>query len=487
MKNNNFLQSQTIPNYPLNKNPSRIQNFNYMFYLIPENPQIYNFQNLASPLLPLGYIPSYPQTQFTNVNNIQNILPLFYNIGLNNLLQLSLINSYKALAQNQNLLPNISNINNFQKPNQNIFPNNFFLNRKTFNPNHQEIENESPNQIKKDDSNDNNENNNLIENEEENNISPIKSDLKVESNSEEKSIENIEEENIIKENKNSEEKIEEILEEKDEKSEKNEITTNPLEEKEKQDKNENQEKTKKKKKRRNNYKELLYDTILEHIGKEEKNDKENDIQLDEEEIYSLDNGMSNKKEENQKNKKTQNSNTQRNKPKARIKNGKHSRKKQHRITLKNNKDILADLEENKNNEDNNSKFTKVIFHGKDYEKTKNVIDFMKYNFDFILDEQYKSKKLITDYSQQHVDIKNINANTNIYENYNYSEQHLDEIKIKWSREKFLGDDEKLKKAINAISDSFNERKIYTNQEKYLDIIKNNNYNVDEFGNKKKKV
>ena len=486
MKNNNFLQAQNIPNYPLNKNPFRIQNFNYMFYLLPENPQIYNFQNLASPLLSLGYIPSYPQSQFPNVNNVQNALPLFYNISLSNLLQLSLLNSTKTLTPNQNLLPNINNINDFRNQNQNIFPNNFLLNRKTYNQSHQEMENEKPNQIKKDDDSENKEINNLIQNEEENNISPIKSDIKVERNSEEKSAENIEEENIIPENKNSEEKIEEILEEKEEKSEKNDICTTPLEEKEEQDKKENEEKAKKKKKRRNNYKELLYDTILEHIGKEEKNDKDNSIQLDEE-ISSLDNENTKKKEENQKNKKAQNSNTQRNKPKTRTKTGKHSRKKQHKITLKNNKDILADLEENKNNEDNNSKFTKVIFHGKDYEKTKNVLDFMKYNFDFIIDEQYKSKKLITDYSQQHVDIKNMNGNTNIYENYSYSEQHLDEIKNKWSREKFLGDNKELKKAINTIRDSFNERKIYTNEEKYLDIIKNNNYNAEEFNNKKNKV
>ena len=97
----------------------------------------------------------------------------------------------------------------------------------------------------------------------------------------------------------------------------------------------------------------------------------------------------------------------------------------------------------------------MIFHGKNYAKTENVVDFMKYNFDFTIDEQYKSKKLITDCSLQHVDIKNINGNTNIYENYSYSEQHLDEIKIKWSREKFLGDDDELKNAIDTIRDGFN--------------------------------
>ena len=144
---------------------------------------------------------------------------------------------------------------------------------------------------------------------------------------------------------------------------------------------------------------------------------------------------------------------------------------------------MADLEENKNEEDN-SKFTKVIFHGKDYKETKNVSDFMKYNFDFIIDEQYKSKKLITDYDQQHIDEKTINGNSNIYDNYNYSEQHLDEIKSMWSRGKFLGDNKELKRAINVVRDTFNERKIYSNEEKYLNIIKNNNYCIDDFENKK---
>ena len=472
MKNNNFQQSQNIPNYSLNKNPFRIQNFNYMFYLLPENPQLYNLQNLASTLLPLGYIPTYPPTQIPNIQNIQNTLPFFFNFGLNNIFQLGMINSNQNLSQNQNLLQNISNINDYQ--NLNNFSNNSLLNKKTSNLDHQEIENEneSPNKIKKID------NNESIKNypiEEANNISPLKlvnSDLKVEENSEEKNLENIEEKDINKEDNNISE------ENNEEKSEKNEITTTILENKEDEVKSENRKTSKKKKKRRNNYKELLYDTILEHIGKDKKNKNDKNIQLEEE--ISSNNEDNKKKEEKQKNKNTSNSNTQRNKPKTRAKGGKHSRKKQHIKTLKNNKDILADLEENKNNERDDSKYTKVIFHGKDYKNTQNPIDFMKYNFDFIIDEQYKT----TDYSQQHANIDNIMGNTNIYENFNYSEQHLDEIKVKWSREKFLGDNKELKNAINKIKDSFNERKIYTNEEKYLDIIKNNNYNVDGLANQK---
>ena len=469
MKNNNFQQSQNIPNYSLNKNPFRIQNFNYMFYLLPENPQLYNLQNLASTLLPLGYIPTYPPTQIPNIQNIQNTLPFFFNFGLNNIFQLGMINSNQNLSQNQNLLQNISNINDYQ--NLNNFSNNSLLNKKTSNLDHQQIENEneSPNKIKKFENNESEKNYPI---EETNNISPLKlvnSDLKVDENSEEKNLENIEEKDINKEENNISE------ENNEEKSEKNEITTTILENKEDEVKSENRETSKKKKKRRNNYKELLYDTILEHIGKDKKNKNDKNIQLEEE--ISSNNEDNKKKEEKQKNKNTSNSNTQRNKPKTRAKGGKHSRKKQHIKTLKNNKDILADLEENKNNERDDSKYTKVIFHGKDYQ---NPIDFMKYNFDFIIDEQYKT----TDYSQQHANIDNIIGNTNIYENFNYSEQHLDEIKVKWSREKFLGDNKELKNAINKIKDSFNERKIYTNEEKYLDIIKNNNYNVDGLANQK---
>ena len=470
MKNNNFQQSQNIPNYSLNKNPFRIQNFNYMFYLLPENPQLYNLQNFASSLLPLGYIPTYPPTQIPNIQNIQNTLPFFFNFGLNNIFQLGMINSNQNLSQNQNLLQNISNINDYQ--NLNNFSNNSLLNKKTSNLDHQEIENESPNKIKKFENNESEKNYPI---EETNNISPLKlvnSDLKVEENSEEKNLENIEEKDINKEENNISE------ENNEEKSEKNEITTTIFENKEDEIKSENRETSKKKKKRRNNYKELLYDTILEHIGKDKKNKKDKNIQLEEE--ISSNNEDNKKKEEKQKNKNTSNSNTQRNKPKTRAKGGKHSRKKQHIKTLKNNKDILADLEENKNNERDDSKYTKVIFHGKDYKNTQNPIDFMKYNFDFIIDEQYKT----TDYSQQHANIDNIIGNTNIYENFNYSEQHLDEIKVKWSREKFLGDNKELKNAINKIKDSFNERKIYTNEEKYLDIIKNNNYNVDGLANQK---
>lgn len=470
MKNNNFPQQQNSLNTSLNKNSSRIQNYNYMFYLYPEVPNLLNIQNIPYSYCPIGLTPTFPQSQYIDIfNNTQNALPLYYALGLNNLLQLSLLNYNQTLPQNPQIIPNIPNRYNYP----NMYQNNFLLNKKTTNPEHKIIENDNSNKIKKISVNNTNfneeENNeNSLEKPEDKETFVIKSDLNVETNSEIKSFGEDLDKNMIKEENNNEENFEKN-------KDKNELSFS----KEKINENKKEEiKEKKIKKRRTNYKELLYDPILEHIGKEKKPNPNKNNEF--EEMSSL----SENSKKNEKNKKVSSTNTNKNKQKSRTKTGKHSRKKQHKITLKNNKDILADLEENKNNQ-YNTKYTKVIFHGQNYQETKNVNEFMKYNFDFITDEQYKTKKLITDYSQQHIDVKTLNGNTNIYDNYNYSEQHLDEIKNKWSRAKFLGDNKELKKAINIIRDSFNERKIYTNEEKYLDILKKNNYSLSGIDNENK--
>ena len=468
MKNNNFPQQQNSLNTSLNKNSSRIQNYNYMFYLYPEVPNLLNIQNIPYSYYPIGLTPTFPQSQYIDIfNNTQNALPLYYALGLNNLLQLSLLNYNQTLPQNPQIIPNIPNRYNYP----NMYQNNFLLNKKTTNPEHKIIENDNSNKIKKisvsnTNSNEEENNENSLEKPEDKETFAIKSDLNVETNSEIKSFGEDLDKNMIKEENNNEENFEKN-------KDKNELSFSIAKEKINENKKE-EIKEKKIKKKRTNYKELLYDPILEHIGREEKPNPNKNNEF--EEMSSISEN-SRKNEKNEKNKKVSSTNTNKNKQKSRTKTGKHSRKKQHKITLKNNKDILADLEENKNNQ-YNTKYTKVIFHGQNYQETKNVNEFMKYNFDFITDEQYKTKKLITDYSQQHIDVKTLNGNTNIYDNYNYSEQHLDEIKNKWSRAKFLGDNKELKKAINIIRDSFNERKIYTNEEKYLDILKKNNYSLN---------
>ena len=151
------------------------------------------------------------------------------------------------------------------------------------------------------------------------------------------------------------------------------------------------------------------------------------------------------------------------------------KKKQHKITIKNNNKILADLKKNKT--ESKPKSTKVIFHGENYKNTNSTIDFMKYNFDFSIEEQYKTKKLITDYNLQHIDMIKID---NFYENYNSNNQNLDEIEPKWLRDKFNGDNKELKNALNIIKDSFPGRKTDVDEEKCLDILKDNDYNIEEF-------
>ena len=170
--------------------------------------------------------------------------------------------------------------------------------------------------------------------------------------------------------------------------------------------------------------------------------------------------------------------------KIKIKNIRHQKKINHKTTLKNNADLLGDLPKNKTNEKKeiNPKLTKVIFHGDNYEDTKTTVDFMKYNFDFSIEEQYKTKKLITDYDQQHVDLLKINEK--YYDNYNTNEQNLDKIELKWSRKHFDGDNKELKKAINLIRDTFPGRKTDVNEEKCLNLLKNSGYNIESFLNDK---
>ena len=208
---------------------------------------------------------------------------------------------------------------------------------------------------------------------------------------------------------------------------------------------ENQKNTTKKKRtshKRNNDEELLQDSFLNHIGKPYSNP----IRFFREELPKKKNY--NKKHNIKLKNKEQNSNTTAQNP------------------IKGIKRVFP------------LKKTKINFYGNDYKQTNSPIDFMKYNFDFRLEEQYKTKKLITDYDQQHIDLTRINQK--LYENYNSNSQNLNEIEQKWSRKKFVGDNKDLKKVISIIKDSFPGRKLDVNEEKCLNILKNNDYNIEEF-------
>lgn len=249
------------------------------------------------------------------------------------------------------------------------------------------------------------------------------------------------------------------------------------------------EKIKKRKKRKEKYSELLKDSFLEQICKSNKKtpNKEKYIsdintksKINIENIKNKINNNSSSKNHNILNTNKLSSNKEKLEEKSikeKSKNVKlnHHKKKQHKITIKNNNKILDDLKKNKT--ESKPKSTKVIFHGENYKNTNSTIDFMKYNFDFSIEEQYKTKKLITDYNLQHIDMIKID---NFYENYNSNNQNLDEIEPKWLRDKFNGDNKELKNALNIIKDSFPGRKIDVDEEKCLDILKDNDYNIEEF-------
>ena len=264
MKNNNFPQQQNSLNTSLNKNSSRIQNYNYMFYLYPEVPNLLNIQNIPYSYYPIGLTPTFPQSQYIDIfNNTQNALPLYYALGLNNLLQLSLLNYNQTLPQNPQIIPNIPNRYNYP----NMYQNNFLLNKKTTNPEHKIIENDNSNKIKKisvsnTNSNEEENNENSLEKPEDKETFAIKSDLNVETNSEIKSFGEDLDKNMIKEENNNEENFEKN-------KDKNELSFSIAKEKINENKKE-EIKEKKIKKKRTNYKELLYDPILEHIGREDK-------------------------------------------------------------------------------------------------------------------------------------------------------------------------------------------------------------------------
>lgn len=217
-------------------------------------------------------------------------------------------------------------------------------------------------------------------------------------------------------------------------------------------KEENEKKDKKTKnvsKKKKMCEELLQDTLLEHIG-----EKKTQITAFNEE--------SNLSVINKPNKKHTNNNNSNKNDEKKGTNNKNQHKKQIKTKICN----------------INYQPTRVIFHGEDYEKTKSVNDFMKYNFNFSVEEQYISKRLIVDYENQHVNLEKMNKDSIIPKEIS-DNNTVFEIKPKWLRSKFPGNKLQLKKAMNLIQDILRCNRSTIDQEKCCDILKSNNYNVEE--------
>ena len=411
MNNNHFPISHNIYNSNIEYPIQLYQNLNCFFFLMPQANQmsIMPFMNYYQYYPPI-YYQNNSNMLLMNKNNDKKDVSLsdnYNNISLFNLLELNRFLS-PFTWNNQLNLSSIASNQAFNLSPQNAF----FLNKKRSNVLYEKEKEKIGKNIKAEEG-----------------VIQIK-EIKEVTNNKKKSETTISsnERNIIYDN-NSEPKEKTM-----EKVEKNIGCEKPKEEKIK------------KKKKRNKYKELLQDTLLEHIGEPKIINSINHLQIFKSNQLPISNKKNKKiskpkikslKDESIKNKNNKGKN------KIKIKILHHQRKINHKITLKNNADILGDLQENKTKEKKeiNSKLTKVIFHGENYENTKSKIDFMKYNFNLNVEEQYKTKKIITNYDQQHIDLHKINDN--IYENSNDNSASLDEIEIKWSRKKFNGSNKEL--------------------------------------------
>ena len=475
--------------YPYQFSP----NLNYFFYIMPDKSQLLIPGLNYYPVLPMSYVQNTSQPLLMNINPDNNEAPILFNYNYNNIYP-----PLNSFAFGGPISPQNNQFKYEQSSPAPISKELSFLNKKrnnsTANKKDKDKEKEQKNDIsKKNEEEIKHLNDNIkitdkenLENKETKFVSPEENNIKV--------IKSEEKEEIQKEKKKKENKTEAEKE--------NIIPSSASQNEDKKDKGINISISEKKKgkKKKKNYAELLHDTILEHIGEPKKKvnstienepvEIESKNKKNKNNIKSKNKNKPNHKDKNIPSEKnnieldektmenTEKKDKEKNK-KSKIKNQRSQRKKQHKITLKNNKDILADLDKDKIDKNEiNPKITKIIFHGENYENTKSTIDFMKYNFDFRIEEQYKTKKLITDYDQQHIDLTRINEK--LYENYNTSSQNLKEIEQKWSRQKFRGDNKELKRVISIIKDSFPGRKIDVNEEKCLNILKNKDYNIQEF-------
>lgn len=112
-------------------------------------------------------------------------------------------------------------------------------------------------------------------------------------------------------------------------------------------------------------------------------------------------------------------------------------------------DAFNEIEEESNNigdTDTDLTTTKIIFHSNSYKPTANSTDFMKYNFNFELNAQYKTEKLIINFEDQHAALNKedffglINVNVN-GPNYNNTISHYNRSTNKipkkvWSNEEY---------------------------------------------------
>ena len=136
------------------------------------------------------------------------------------------------------------------------------------------------------------------------------------------------------------------------------------------------------------------------------------------------------------------------------------------------------VKKNQNIKKKNYRTTTVIYHDKDYKKTKNTEDFMKYNFNFHISKR-EAKKWISYYKYQNVDLKKLNQIIPMIDN-----ENVNNLKPKWLRSKFHGDDIQLNQAINLIQEIYKTNKSKVDEEKCLNLMDEQGYDIEKLINSK---
>ena len=213
------------------------------------------------------------------------------------------------------------------------------------------------------------------------------------------------------------------------------------------------------KKKRNQYKELLQDTILEHLDCPKN---EISIIINNSEYDETNNELKNKNVH-------KNENTKKN---IKFRNDQKSfnLKKSNSIKRKtsnfNNRRYNRHFTQKKKSKSNIIKYqaTQCIFHGDNYQKTNSAIDFMKYNYNFI--EEKKQPKKIENAERQAVQV---DASKIIYSNnYENNKYNLSDIKPIWLRSEFQGNDSEFINFTNLIKNKCKDGRDEINEEKCLE-------------------
>ena len=216
----------------------------------------------------------------------------------------------------------------------------------------------------------------------------------------------------------------------------------------------NNKNNKPKRRKRNVNKELLQDTLLEHL------DVKNDISIIIDNSGFADPKIGSKEKKTKKNVNENKTSLKfKNSNKTRNKSEKNHNIKRHRYTTH-----YTNKKKEKTNI-LNPHGTEVIFHGENYEKTNSVIDFMKYNYNFI--EENKPKKM-KDPKKQAADVELPRIiYTNNYENNKYN---LSDIKPIWLRSKFNGNNSELSNLLSQIQKDNEDERNYMNEEKCIEKL-----------------